>query len=130
MTTITIYHNPRCSKSRQTLAWLEQTGEALTIVNYLQQPPTKDTLTQLIKESGESVAHFIRHNEASYQALALSATSSDDALLNAMIAEPKLINRPIVRTPLGTRLCRPPELLMDILTQAQREKIKQAPTEE
>lgn len=113
---ITIYHNPRCSNSRNTLAAIRDAGHEPRIVDYLAQPPARDELQAMIREAGLSVREAIRSKEAVYAELGLGAPGVDDAaLLDAMLAHPILINRPFVRTPKGVRLCRPPELVHEIL---------------
>ena len=113
---VTIYHNPACGTSRNTLALIRNAGVEPHIVEYLKTPPSRATLQQLIADAGLSVRDAMRQKEALYRELALDdATLSDDALLDAMLAHPVLINRPFVVTPLGTRLCRPSELALEIL---------------
>jgi arsenate reductase len=118
MTDITIYHNPQCGTSRNTLALIRNTGTEPRVVHYLETPPTRAELVALIAATGQPVREIMRNKEAIYQALGLANPShTDDALIDAMLAHPILINRPIVVTPLGTRLCRPSELVLDILPQ-------------
>jgi len=118
MTDITIYHNPKCGTSRNTLALIRHTGAEPRIVQYLQTPPTRPELETLITAMGMPVRELMRAKEAVYQALGLDNPAlSDNALIDAMLAHPILINRPIVVTPLGTRLCRPAESVLDILPQ-------------
>lgn len=112
----TIYHNPRCSSSRNTLALIRHAGIEPEVVDYLRHPPGRDQLAALIREAGLGVHDAIRAGEAKYAELGLDdPTLSDDALLDAMVSEPILINRPFVRTGLGVRLGRPPEAVLDIL---------------
>lgn len=111
----TIYHNPRCSKSRQTLALLEEAGIQPDIVRYLDTPLARDELAALIERSGRPVADFFRPGEAEAKALGLTRKSDPDALLDAIAATPKLMERPIVVTPKGVALGRPPENVHDIL---------------
>lgn len=114
--TITIYHNPACGTSRNTLAMIRQSGVVPTIIEYLETPPTRQYLAWLITQAGLSVRQAIRQKDTPYNELGLGdMTLSDDTLLDAMIAQPILINRPIVITPRGIRLCRPSELVLDIL---------------
>lgn len=121
MTDITIYHNPGCGTSRNTLALIRNSGVEPTIILYLETPPTRDELRKLITEMGISVRDLLRKNTEPYETLGLaSAQLDDEALLEAMLAHPVLINRPIVVTPLGTRLCRPSEAVLDILPDPQR----------
>lgn len=116
MTDITIYHNPKCGTSRNTLALICHTGAEPRIVQYLQTPPTRPELETLIAAMGMPVRELMRAKEAVYQELGLGSPAlSDNALIDAMLAHPILINRPIVVTPLGTRLCRPAESVLDIL---------------
>jgi arsenate reductase len=121
MSNVTIFHNPQCGTSRNTLALIRNAGIEPQVVLYLQTPPTRAELVQLIADCGLSVRAVLRSKGDVYDALQLDApTLSDDALLDAMVAHPILINRPIVVTPLGTRLCRPSELVIDILPQPQQ----------
>ena len=113
---ITIYHNPDCGTSRNTLALIRNSGVEPEVVEYLKQPPSLATLTMLIADAGLSVRAAIRQKGSPYAELDLDAPDLSDAqLLEAMLAHPILINRPFVVTPLGTRLCRPSELVLDIL---------------
>ena len=121
MSDITIYHNPQCGTSRNTLALIRNTGTEPRVVHYLETPPTRAELVALISATGQPVREIMRSKEAIYQELGLANPShTDDALIDAMLAHPILINRPIVVTPLGTRLCRPSELVLDILPQPQQ----------
>ncbi|OWS73969.1 arsenate reductase (glutaredoxin) [Pantoea sp. VS1] len=121
MTNITIYHNPDCGTSRNTLALIRNSDVEPTIVLYLVTPPTRETLQQLIDAMGIGLRALVRQNTDAWQALGSAReTLSDEQLLDAMLAQPILINRPIVVTPLGTRLCRPSEQVLDILPDAQR----------
>lgn len=121
MTDITIYHNPGCGTSRNTLALIRNSGVEPTIILYLETPPTRDELRKLITAMGISVRDLLRKNTEPYETLGLAnAQLDDEALLDAMLAHPVLINRPIVVTPLGTRLCRPSEAVLDILPDPQR----------
>lgn len=114
--TITIYHNPACGTSRNTLAMIRQSGVEPQVILYLQTPPTREKLVELITAMKVPVRAAIRQNVEPYERLGLAdPTLSDDALLDAMIAEPILINRPIVVTARGVRLCRPSEAVLDLL---------------
>ena len=116
MAGITIYHNPQCGTSRNTLALIRNSGEEPEVIEYLQTPPSRETLVQLIADMGIPVRELIRQKGTPYVELKLDdPTLSDGQLLDAMLAHPILINRPIVVTPLGTRLCRPSEAVLDIL---------------
>ena len=118
MTKITIYHNPQCGTSRNTLAMIRNRGAEPTVVHYLQTPPSRAELLALIAAMGVPVREVIRQKEPLYAELALDNPAlGDDALVDAMLAHPILINRPIVVTPLGTRLCRPSETVLQILPQ-------------
>ncbi|AHB72574.1 arsenate reductase (glutaredoxin) [Cronobacter malonaticus] len=121
MTPITIYHNPACGTSRNTLGLIRNSGVEPTIILYLETPPTRDALKTLIKDMSISMRALLRKNVEPYQALGLDDEKiSDEALLDAMLAHPILINRPIVVTPLGTRLCRPSEEVLAILPDPQQ----------
>ncbi len=121
MTTITIYHNPKCGTSRNTLAMIRNSGVEPEVIEYLQTPPDRDTLVTLIAAMGEPVVHTVRTKEAVFTELHLDAPGVTDAqLIDAMLEHPILINRPIVVTSLGTRLCRPSELVLDILPAPQQ----------
>lgn len=112
----TIYHNPVCGTSRNTLALIRHAGIEPTVIEYLQEPPTRDRLVELIATAGLSVRDALRKKGAPYEAMGLDdPTLSDEQLLDAMLADPILINRPFVVTSLGTRLCRPSEVVLDIL---------------
>jgi arsenate reductase (glutaredoxin) len=112
----TIYHNPRCGTSRTVLDHLHQAGIEPTVVEYLKTPPTRQALADMIKQSGLTVRDAVRAKEALYQELGLDADGvSDDQLLDAMIEHPILINRPFVVTERGARLCRPADVLEEIL---------------
>ena len=116
MTGITIYHNPQCGTSRNTLALIRNSGEEPEVIEYLQTLPSRETLVQLIADMGIPVRELIRQKGTPYVELKLDdPTLSDGQLLDAMLAHPILINRPIVVTPMGTRLCRPSEAVLDIL---------------
>ena len=112
----TIYHNPKCGTSRNTLAMMRNAGVEPEVIEYLQTPPSRERLQSLIHEAGLSVRDALRQKEALYTELQLDRPElSDDDLLDAMLAHPILINRPFVVTELGTRLCRPSELVLDLL---------------
>jgi len=113
---ITIYHNGRCGTSRNTLELIKAAGHAPRVVEYLATPPTRDELKRLIAQAGLTVRGAMRAKEAVYAELGLDDPAlGDDALLDAMLANPVLINRPFVVTPKGVRLCRPSELVHEIL---------------
>lgn len=115
MSDFTIYHNPRCSKSRQTLELLQQRGIEPEVVLYLERPPTKKLLKELVKKLNIGVRDLLRRGEEEYKTLNLADTNlSDDALLSAMIAHPKLIERPIVVCGEHARLGRPPENVLEL----------------
>jgi len=121
MSNITIYHNPECGTSRNTLAMIRNSGEEPTIILYLETPPSRDELNQLIADMGISVRALLRKNVAPYEQLGLAEeTFTDPQLIDFMLQYPILINRPIVVTPLGTRLCRPSEVVLDILPGQQK----------
>ena len=113
---ITIYHNPRCGSSRNTLALIRNTGVEPTVIDYLSSAPSHALLKAMITSAGLTVRGAIRTREAAYAELGLDNPAlADDALIDAMLAHPILINRPFVVTPYGVRLCRPAELVLDIL---------------
>ena len=119
--TITIYHNPACGTSRNTLAMIRNSGEEPLVIEYLQSPPNHAQLRSMIQQANLSVREAIRQKGTPYLELGLDNPAlSDDALLDAMLAHPSLINRPFVVTPLGVRLCRPSELVLDILPAPQQ----------
>lgn len=111
---ITIYHNPRCSSSRETLELIRESGAEPRIVDYLATPPSRAALGAMIAQAGLSVRAAIRTREPVYAELGLEQ-AGDEALLDAMLAHPILINRPFVVTPKGVRLCRPVERVREIL---------------
>lgn len=116
MTDITLYHNPACGTSRNTLALIRNSGTEPTVILYLETPPSRDELKKLIADMGISVRTLLRKNTDPYEHLGLAEDRfSDDELLDAMLAHPILINRPVVVTSLGTKLCRPCEVVLDIL---------------
>jgi arsenate reductase (glutaredoxin) len=119
--TITIFHNPACGTSRNTLAMIRNSGVEPTVVEYLKTPPTKARLQELLVAMGTGPRPLLRDKGTPYAELDLADPKwTDDELLDFMLAHPILINRPIVETPLGTRLCRPSELVLDLLPQAQQ----------
>ena len=121
MSSITIYHNPACGTSRNTLALIRNTGAEPEVIEYLKTPPTRDQLLELIARMAVPIRDVMRRKEKAYDELGLDNPAlGDDALLDAMLTHPVLINRPIVVTPLGTRLCRPSEAVLDILPLPQR----------
>lgn len=121
MSAITIYHNPECGTSRNTLALIRNSGVEPTVIHYLETPPSRDQLVALIAAMGMPVRELLRKNVPPYEALGLAEDSfSDEVLIDAMLVHPILINRPIVVTPIGTRLCRPSELVLDILPDQQK----------
>ncbi|CAN7679971.1 arsenate reductase (glutaredoxin) [Caballeronia sp. LjRoot29] len=116
---VTIYHNPACGTSRNTLAMIRNAGIEPTVIEYLKIPPSREILTKLIKESGLSVREAIRQKGTPYADLGLDDPMlNDEQLIDAMLEHPILINRPFVVTPVGVRLCRPSEILLDILPEA------------
>jgi len=121
MADITIYHNPQCGTSRNTLALIRNTGAEPDVIEYLKTPPTRERLRELIAQMGVPVREAMRTKDARYTELGLDDPAlGDEALIDAMLAHPILINRPIVVTPLGTRLCRPSEAVLDVLPLPQR----------
>ena len=121
MSEITIYHNPRCGTSRNTLAMIRNSGEEPVVIEYLQQPPTRARLLELAAATALGVRGLLRAKEQACAELGLDDPArSDDELIDAMLAHPVLINRPIVVTPLGARLCRPSEMVLEILPQPQQ----------
>ena len=121
MNTITIYHNPACGTSRNVLGLIRNSGEEPTIIEYLKTPPDRDTLKALIAAMGVPVRSVLREKGTPYAELGLGDPKWDDEqLIDFMLQHLILINRPIVVTPLGTRLCRPSETVLDLLPQPQR----------
>ncbi|HHQ4442223.1 glutaredoxin-dependent arsenate reductase [Aeromonas veronii] len=121
MSAITIYHNPECGTSRNTLELIRNSGVEPTVIHYLETPPSRDQLVALIAAMAMPVRDLLRKNVPPYEALGLAEDRfSDDELIDAMLAHPILINRPIVVTPLGTKLCRPSEVVLDILPDQQK----------
>ncbi len=118
---VTIYHNPNCGTSRNTLAMIRNTGIEPTIIEYLSNPPTQAALAEMIAAAGLTVREAIRQKGTPYLELGLdSSFITDQQLLQKMVEHPLLINRPFVITPLGTKLCRPSELVLEILPLPQR----------
>jgi arsenate reductase len=112
----TIYHNPACGTSRNTLELIQHAGIEPTVIEYLQKPPSREQLSTMIADAGLTVREAIREKGTPYAELGLDNPDlTDEQLLDAMIANPILINRPLVVTPLGTRLARPSEVVLDIL---------------
>ncbi|WP_256844081.1 MULTISPECIES: glutaredoxin-dependent arsenate reductase [unclassified Pantoea] len=121
MSNITIYHNPACGTSRNTLEMIRNSGNEPTIIYYLDTPPTREELTRLISEMGISVRALLRKNVEPYERLGLDEDKFSDAqLIDFILQHPILINRPVVVSPLGTRLCRPSEIVLDILPEGQK----------
>lgn len=114
--TVTIYHNPACGTSRTVLGMIQDAGITPEIVLYLKTPPSREKLEELVKQTGLTPRGLLRQKGALHEELGLANEDiSDEAILDAMAAHPELINRPIVVTPLGARLCRPKELVLEIL---------------
>ncbi|MEI9416794.1 arsenate reductase (glutaredoxin) [Mesorhizobium sp. Cs1321R2N1] len=114
--TVTIYHNRDCGTSRNTLAMIKASGEEPVVIEYLQHPPSRDRLRRLIAAMGIPVRALLREKGTPYAELGLADPKwTNEQLLDAMLRHPILINRPIVETPRGTRLCRPSELVLDLL---------------
>ncbi|URG51143.1 glutaredoxin-dependent arsenate reductase [Pectobacterium quasiaquaticum] len=121
MSKITIYHNPDCGTSRNTLEMIRNSGAEPTVIYYLDTPPSRDELVALIGDMGITVRALLRKNVEPYTQLGLAEERfTDEQLIDFMLQYPILINRPIVVTPLGTRLCRPSELVLDILPDPQQ----------
>ncbi|HHA0034125.1 TPA: glutaredoxin-dependent arsenate reductase [Yersinia enterocolitica] len=121
MNNITLYHNPACGTSRNTLELIRNSGTEPTIIYYLETPPAHDVLMKLIADMGISARALLRKNVEPYETLGLAEDCfTDDQLIDFMLQYPILINRPIVVTPLGTRLCRPSEVVLEILSDAQK----------
>ncbi|HAV5001318.1 TPA: arsenate reductase (glutaredoxin) [Acinetobacter baumannii] len=112
---VKIYHNPACGTSRNTLALIRHAGIEPIVIEYLQTPPSKDELIQLIKDSNLTVREAIRKNVDPYKDLEIEQDHCDEQLIDFMVQYPILINRPFVVTQKGTRLCRPSEIVLDIL---------------
>ncbi len=121
MSGITIYHNPGCGTSRNVLALIRNTGVEPEVIEYLKTPPTREKLVELLAQMAIPVRELLRRKGTPYDELGLDdAALSDDALLDALVAHPILMNRPVVVTPMATRLCRPSEAVLDILPLPQR----------
>lgn len=121
MSKITIYHNPKCGTSRNVLALIRNSGVEPEVVEYLKTPPTQAQLAAIAAANGQGVRGLLREKGTPYAELDLGNPQwTDEQLLDFMVAQPILINRPIVVTPLGTRLCRPSEAVLDILPQPQQ----------
>jgi len=121
MSNVTIYHNPACGTSRNTLEMIRNSGNEPTIIYYLETPPSRDELVKLIADMGIAVRSLLRKNVEPYEQLGLAEDRfTDEQLIEFMLQHPILINRPIVVTPLGTRLCRPSEVVLDILPEPQK----------
>ncbi|WP_136653044.1 arsenate reductase (glutaredoxin) [Paracoccus aeridis] len=119
--TTTIYHNPNCGTSRNVLALIRNSGEEPEVIEYLKTPPSRERLVALIAAMGIPVHDLLRRKGTPYDELGLDDPKfSDDELIDLMLAHPILINRPIVETPLGTRLCRPSEAVLEILPTPQQ----------
>jgi len=113
---VTIYHNPECGTSRNTLAMIRQSGVEPTVIEYLKNPPSRERIMELVSAAGMTLRQAIRQKDTPYEELGLTdASLSEDALLDAIAKHPILLNRPFVETPVGTRLCRPSEVVLDIL---------------
>lgn len=120
-TTVTIYHNPACGTSRNTLALIRNSGEEPLVIEYLKTPPNRETLRRLIADMGCTVRDILREKGTPYAELDLGAPHwTDEQLLDFIGQHPILMNRPVVVTPLGTRLCRPSEQVLDILPKPQQ----------
>ena len=118
---ITIFHNPNCGTSRNTLALIRNSGVEPEVILYLEAPPSKEQLKKVISDMSIPVRDVLRQKGTPYDELDLgNAKWSEEQLLDFMMAHPVLINRPIVVTPIGTKLCRPSELVLDILENPQR----------
>ena len=114
--TVTIYHNPACGTSRNTLAMIRQSGVEPVVIEYLKTLPSRARIVELVAAAGMSLRDALRQKDTPFAALGLDDMSlTDETLLDAIAAHPILLNRPLVETPLGTRLCRPSELVLDIL---------------
>ncbi len=121
MSNITIYHNPACGTSRNTLALIRNSGAEPDVIEYLKTPPTKSTLQELLGAMGIGVRALLREKGTPFADLGLGDTKwTDDELLDFVVQHPILMNRPVVMTPLGAKLCRPSELVLDILPNPQR----------
>ncbi|WP_108460574.1 arsenate reductase (glutaredoxin) [Devosia naphthalenivorans] len=113
---VTIYHNPGCGTSRNTLAMIRQSGVEPIVIEYLKTPPSRSRIVELVAAAGMSLRDALRKKDTPYEALGLAdPAKTDDELLDAIEAHPILLNRPFVETSIGTRLCRPSEVVLDIL---------------
>jgi len=118
MTKVTVYHNPQCGTSRNVLAHIRAAGIEPRVIEYLKDPPTRERLVELVRKMGIPVRALLRQKGTPYDELGLGDPAlTDDQLLDAMMAHPILINRPIVETPAATRLCRPSETVLELLPQ-------------
>ncbi len=118
---VVIYHNPACGTSRNTLAMIRNAGIEPHVVEYLKTPPSRPLLVELIDRAGITPRYLLREKGTPYAELGLGdASLTDDALVDAMMAHPVLINRPLVVSPLGVKLCRPSEVVLDLLPEPQR----------
>jgi arsenate reductase len=123
--TVTIYHNPDCGTSRNVLALIRSTGEEPVVIEYLEAPPTRATLVALLGRMGIPPRELLRRKGTPYDALGLDdPTLTDDELIDRMLEHPILINRPIVVTPLGVKLCRPSETVLEILPNPPRGEVR------
>jgi len=123
---VTIYHNPDCGTSRNTLAMIRQSGEEPEVIEYLKNPPSRARLIELIKAVGIPVRALLREKGTPYAELGLADPKwSDEQLIDFMLAHPILINRPIVVTPKGVKLCRPSEAVLDILPNPKYRPLRQ-----
>jgi arsenate reductase len=114
--TITIYHNPACGTSRNTLAMIRQSGEEPVVIEYLKDPPSRERLVELLRKMNMTPRQLLREKGTPYAELGLADPKwTDDELIEVMMRHPILINRPIVETPNGVRLCRPSETVLEIL---------------
>ena len=120
MSNITIFHNPACGTSRNTLALIRNSGVEPEVIEYLKTPPSKERLQQLLADMGMGARALLREKGTPYDELGLADPRwTDDELLDFVVQHPILMNRPVVVTPLGTRLCRPSEAVLEILTNPQ-----------
>lgn len=118
---VTIFHNPACGTSRNTLGLIRNAGIEPTVIEYLNNPPDRETLADLIQRAGLTVRSAVREKGTPFFELGLDDPAvTDEQLLDALLAHPFLINRPFVATPLGVRLCRPSEVVLDILPAQQQ----------
>ena len=116
MAKVTIFHNPQCGTSRNTLELIRNAGEEPEVVEYLKTPPSRERLVELIRKMRVPVRDVLRRKGTPYDELGLDDPAlTDDELIDAMVAHPILINRPIVETPLGVKLCRPSETVLELL---------------